>query len=50
MNMIRLQGTCVSMQDGLGEAMKPGVCEIRLIRKGAGMQARVGVKQISTKV
>lgn len=48
--MITLQGTCVSMQEGMGEAMKPGVCEIGLIRKGAGMQPRVGAEKISAKV
>ena len=48
--MIRLQGTCVSMQEGMGEAMKPGVYEIGLIRKGAGMQPRVGAEKISAKV
>lgn len=49
-NVIRLQGTCVSMQEGMGEAMKPGVREIGLIRKGAGMQPRVAAEKISTKV
>lgn len=40
----------MSMQKGMGEAMKPGACEIGLIRKGAGMQPRVGAEQISTEV
>lgn len=48
--MTRLQGTCASTQEGMGEATKPGMCEIGLIRKGAGMQPRVGAGKISAKV